>query len=52
MKNPKKPTRSQKICMTEHRLNFKNWLVVNETDSELIVYNKLKGTTRILHKDR
>lgn len=50
MKNPKKPTRSQKMIISSKRLNPKNWLVISETDSELVIYNKLKCTIKTLHK--
>lgn len=40
MRNPKKPTRKQKKRIADAKLDWKNWLVVSESDKELIIYNK------------
>ena len=50
MKNPKKPTRSQKMLIASKRLNPRNWLVISDTETQLTVYNKLKGTKRVINK--
>lgn len=50
MKQPKRLTREQKMCLTAHHLNAKNWSLVEETDFYLKVINKVTGTRRSLDK--
>ena len=50
MKNPKKPTRSQKIFLSSKRMIADNWLIINDTSDEMIIINKKSGKKRVLHK--
>jgi len=50
MKQPKKPTRSQKELMTKNKLVSSNWSVVSESKTELVVMNKKSKTQRVLVK--
>lgn len=49
MKRPKKPTRAQKVLMSQHRLVPDNWMVVSEDREELILLNK-RGDRRVIKK--
>lgn len=40
MKNPKRLTREQKICLSEHYLDPKEWMLVEETDFFLKLIHK------------
>ena len=51
MKQPKRPTREQKSIISNHKLIAKNWMVVEETEDELVVMYKFGKTVRNLKKD-
>lgn len=40
MRNLKRPTRKQKKRIQQAKLDWKNWLVVSESDEELLIHNK------------
>lgn len=48
MKNPKRPTKSQKIAMKTVGLNSDNWLVFKKVQGELHLVHRETGTTRII----
>jgi len=50
MKNPKKPTRKQKILISSRRLNSDNWLVLKDTAEEMRIINRKTGTKKVIHK--
>lgn len=50
MKQPNRPTRRQKGIISDHKLNPNNWMVVEETDVELVVKYKFGDTTKHLKK--
>jgi len=50
MKQPKKPTRAQKILMSKNKLVPDNWMVVTENNTELVVLSKLSKARRTLLK--
>ena len=50
MKQPKAPKLAQKRIMSGNNLNWKNWMVQEETLDELTVVNKISGKTRKLKK--
>ena len=45
-----KPTRRQKPLIDGLRLNVEHYLVVEETDTSIKLYNKLTGKTIIRYK--
>ena len=51
MKQPKSPTRAQKILISSFRLQPGNWLVVSETKEELTILHRHTGTVKVLRKD-
>lgn len=52
MKQPKKPVRWQKECMTAYNLNCKDWSVVSESESYLKIINRKDGKMKFLDKYR
>lgn len=52
MKQPKKLTRSQKECLMAHKLNPKEWMLVEETEFSYHVIHKVKGTKKLVDKFR
>jgi hypothetical protein len=50
MKQPKRPTRRQKEIIGAHKLNTNNWMIVEETDEELVVQYKFGKTIKNLKK--
>lgn len=48
--NTTKPTRSQKILMDKSGLIVRNWLVLQETDSELKLVSRATGRSRTIKK--
>ncbi|MED1906150.1 DUF6906 family protein [Cytobacillus firmus] len=48
MKNPKRPTKSQKMAMKAVGLNSANWLVFKKVQGELHLVHRETGTTRII----
>lgn len=51
MKQPKSPTLRQKQIITNHKLIANNWMVVEETEDELVVIYKYGKTVKHLKKD-
>lgn len=52
MKQPKKLTRQQKMCLSAHRLRADEWMLVEETDFYLKIINKSTGARKSLDKYR
>lgn len=50
MKNPKRPTRSQKKIITSEGLDWHTWLVVEEDNISLALISKKSGRRRIILK--
>ena len=50
MKQPKKPTRENKVLMSRYNLIPANWMVVAENETELEIINKKSGRRRKLSK--
>lgn len=48
MRNQRKPTRAQKKKIADAGLDWKNWLVVSESDEELIICNKKSERRRVI----
>ncbi|MDE7426111.1 MAG: hypothetical protein K2N51_20835 [Lachnospiraceae bacterium] len=46
MRNLRKPTRVQKKKIVDAGLDWRNWLVVSESDEELVLYSKKSGRRR------
>lgn len=51
MKNPKKPTRNQKILISSYRLQPSNWLVMSEDKHKLEIIHRHTDTRRTLNKE-
>lgn len=51
MKQPTKPTRKQKILISDHGLNCANWLVVSDTPESLCIINRSTDRKRYLKKE-
>lgn len=52
MKQPDKPTRKQKEIISNHKLNPRNWMVREETDTHLIIVYKFGPTVKKLDKSK
>lgn len=50
MKQPKKPTLAQKKIISKNGLKWPNWMVVDEKENTLIIYNKISKKTRSIKK--
>ena len=50
MKQPKRPTRSQKEIISNNMLIVKNWLVISETEFYLSIINAKTGTKKMISK--
>ena len=50
MKQPKRPTRDNKVLMSKNNLNAENWMVLSENKAELILISKRTGRRRTLTK--
>lgn len=50
MKHGKAPTRAQKILLRSYRLDPANWLIVKNTDKEMLLTHRHTGTTRRIPK--
>ena len=50
MKQPKKLTKKQKMCISAHYMNPKEWMLVEEIGSYLKVINKETGKTKFVDK--
>lgn len=48
MKQSKKPTRKQKIILSQARLNPDNWLVVKASAGQLHLMNRETGRKRVI----
>lgn len=51
MKQPKKPTRKQKEIIANHKLNPRNWMIQEETETHLIIVYKYGPTVKKLDKN-
>lgn len=51
MKHGKNPTRRQKMLMKSARLNCENWLVIKDTDKEMIIQNRQTDKVRTIKKE-
>lgn len=52
MKQPKKLTRSQKACLSAHLLNWKEWMLVEETEFYYKIIHKETGIIKCVDKFR
>lgn len=52
MKQPKKLTRDQKDCLSAHSLNWKEWMLVEETDFYYRIINKTSKIIKNVDKFR
>ncbi len=52
MKQPKKLTRDQKMCVSAHYLNARDWMLVEETEFYYRIINKKTGAIRSIDKFR
>lgn len=52
MKQPKKLTREQKMCVSAHHLRPDKWMLVEETEFYLKIVHKETGTRRTIDKFR
>ena len=50
MKQPKKPTRTQKEFMSKKKLVATNWMVVSDDTEKMVVINKITGKEKELKK--
>ncbi len=50
MKNGKRPTRAQKILMSQYRMNSDNWLVVKENINSVTLVHRHTSNTRVIMK--
>lgn len=50
MKQPKKPTREQKVAMYNNLLNWKNWMVIKEDESYIYIISKTGKQRRTISK--
>lgn len=50
MKQGKRLTRAQKECLSAHRLNVFEWMLVEETDLQLKIVHKTFGTIKTIDK--
>ena len=50
MKQPKRPTRENKVLMSKNNLNTENWMVLSENKAELVVISKRSNRRRTLTK--
>lgn len=50
MKQPKAPTRDQKVLLSKEGLIWKNWMVKAEDKISLAVINKESGKVRVILK--
>lgn len=45
MKNPKKPTYSQRKLIEHYRMDAHDWLVVKDTSTELVIVHRYSDKT-------
>lgn len=50
MKQPKRLTYEQKCCLSAHYLNWKDWMLVEETEFYYKIVNKKTGAKKSLDK--
>lgn len=50
MKQPKKLTLAQKRCLSTHKLNWREWMLVEETKNVYRVINKKSGEIKEVNK--
>lgn len=50
MKQPKKLTYEQKRCLSAHYLNWKDWMLVEETELYYKIVNKKTGAIKSVDK--
>ncbi len=50
MKQPKKPTREQKSCLFAHNLNWKDWMILEETGFYFRIIHKKTGAIKSIDK--
>lgn len=50
MKQPSKPTRTQKVIISAHKLRPENWMVVYENKDTLEVISKKTSMRKVLNK--
>lgn len=50
MKQPKKLTLAQKRCLSAHKLDWKEWMLVEETENVYRVINKKSGEIKEVNK--
>lgn len=50
MKQPRKPTRQEKMFLSNKRLDPKNWAVLSETQESIIFIHKISKNTREFQK--
>ncbi len=50
-KNPRNPTRRQKIFLAQHSLKAHNWKIEKETDEYILVVSR-NGQHRLLAKEK
>lgn len=48
--NAKKPTKKQRILLEKYGFNFRDWLVMTESKSEIKVINRHTGAVKTLEK--
>lgn len=51
MKHGKNPTHRQKTLMKAARYNYKNWLVIKDTDKEMVIQNRRTDKVRTIKKE-
>ena len=51
MKHGKNPTRAQKISMTKEGLNYKEWLIMKDTSTELVLVHRDTEETKTIIKE-
>lgn len=52
MKQPKRLTREQKMCLSAHYLNPDNWMLIEETEFYYKIIHKVTGHRRTVDKFR
>lgn len=52
MKQPKRLTRDQKQCLGAHRLDWREWMLVEETEFCYRIINKKTGIIKSVDKFR
>lgn len=50
MKQPKKLTRDQKVCLSAHSLNWKEWMLIEETEFHYRIINKNSRVVKSVDK--